>query len=145
MKHLKPILLALVLTASFATTPATSQKEMVGIVFSVNFDLDATVRCLGSGTTVVPTVPKEGRTIVISLDNTTGSETALIQQTDPTGDIPATIDTSTAHWSLIAGQELVLNQTAGDTAKPDARQFYAVGTGKIRVKCWDVTTNFQPQ
>lgn len=120
------------------------QVKMPAPVFDIVFDLDGTVRCLGSGTTTVPATRKEGRPIIISLDNTAGTEYAYIRSTDSLGKKPTAITSSNAQWVLMPGSQLELKQISNDPSKPDARHYFATGSGKIRVVGYDIIDNVVP-
>ena len=123
--------------------PLAAQKKMAAITFRLNIDLDATVRCLGSGDTSVPAAAIEGDMIIVSLDSD-GTE-ALIEMTED-GAKPATIDDDSANWKLTGGQEIVFTKPTGgaENAKWDLRQLFAVGTGKLRIKVIGTANNTTP-
>lgn len=136
----KTFFLALVVALAL---PLAAQKKMAAITFRLNFDLDGTVRCLGSGTTTVPASAIEGDMIIVSLDSD-GTE-ALVEMSE-NGAKPSAIDSDSANWKLSPGQEIVFTKPTGsaENAKWDLRQFFAVGTGKLRIKVIGTANNITP-
>lgn len=127
----------------FSVSVLGMQRRMPIPVWTVVFDLDSTVRSLSSGLATPSSIPREGRPIAVMVDNEDGGY-ALIRSTDVNGVIPATITDSNAQMRIEAGAQLKLEQISADSAKPDARHWYVVGSGTIRITGWDVINNVTP-
>lgn len=142
MKKLIPLLLTIsLLVVSF---PVFSQRSMGAIKWSLNFDLDATVRCVGSGTTTIPATPIDGDQLIISLDPD-GTD-VLLQMSDSANLKPTVITAASAHWHLKPGQEIVFDKIPASASQStwDARHIFAVGSGKLRVKTISTRSNVTP-
>jgi hypothetical protein len=88
---------------------------------------DATVRCLATGTTTVPSTPVDADQLVIMVDpDAAVTGNVLIQFTNDSNVKPATITSSTAHYVLQQGDSVVLSDPRR-AYKWDARHLFAVG------------------
>lgn len=137
-------LIAFTLLFFSVSTPGMQGRRMPLPVWAVVFDLDSTVRSISSGLTVPTSTPREGRPITVMVDVNDGTGYARIRSTDVSGLIPATITDSNAAIEIPEGAQYRIDQIGADSAKPDGRHWYIVGSGKVRITGWDVVNNITP-
>lgn len=131
------------LIAVFFSVSVLAQVKMPLPVFTVVFALDGTIRSLSSGTTTPSPIRREGRPVTVMIDINDATGYALIMPTDLNGKIPTSITSSNAPIRITEGMQLQIGQPT-DGVKADARHWYVVGSGNIRVVGWDIINNITP-
>lgn len=129
------------------TVGVLAQTLMPAYQPAIVTNADATVRCLATGTTTVPTKPMTADTLVVQVDPDSSITTpVLLQMTNDGNTKPTSITTSTAHCLLYPGDVLPLTD-AGRRYAWDARHLFVVGPSGAVVRLLRVNyrTNTTPQ